>query len=160
MHGLVRSKLEHRCWCARGEDVSFTDVEIKIPDRKCDLRMWMTPCTGSVRGGFWGIWEKVSELRTRLRTGSVDFRGSQRPDEYARYGRRRRWCVGGGVDGKVIIERLCISLPYVETFKLKGNKKVSYLNLEVVSVFRVSGFLCSMYIWYEHSMYVSHISVS
>ena len=30
---------------------------------------------------------------------------------------------------------------------------------EVVSVFRVSGFLCSMYICYEHSMYISHIHV-
>ena len=35
-HGLVRCKLECRCWRARGEDVSFTDVKIKIPDRKCD----------------------------------------------------------------------------------------------------------------------------
>ena len=28
-----------------------------------------------------------------------------------------------------------------------------------VSVFRVSGFLCSMYICYEHSMYISHIRI-
>ena len=75
----------------------------------------MTSCTGSVRGGFWGFWKKSVELRTRHRTGRVDFRGSLRPDEFARYGRRTRW----GADGKVIIERLCISLPYVETFNSK-----------------------------------------
>ena len=43
-----------------------------------------------------GDFEKVSwvELRTRHRTRRVDFRGSQRPDEFVRYGRRTRW--GGG----------------------------------------------------------------
>ena len=45
------------------------------------------------------------------------------------------------------------------TFKLKGYKKVSFLNKEIISVFRVSRFLCSMYICYEHSMYVSHIRI-
>ena len=33
----------------------------------------------------------------------------------------------GGADGKFIIERLCISLPYVETFNSKVIN-VSYLN--------------------------------
>ena len=57
------------------------------------------------------IWKsQLVELRTRHRTRRVDFRGLQRPDEFARYGRRTRW----GADGKVIIERLCISLPYVK----------------------------------------------
>ena len=31
---------------------------------------------------------KKSELRTRLRTVRVDFRGSLGPDEFVRYGRR------------------------------------------------------------------------
>ena len=75
----------------------------------------MTSCTGSARGGFWEIW-KSQQLRTRLRTRRVNFRGSQRPDEFVRYGRRTRW---GGADEKVILERLCISLPYAETFNLK-----------------------------------------
>ena len=61
---------------------------------------------------IWGILKKSVELRTRLRTGSVDFRGSLRPDEFVRYGRRTRW---GGADRKVSIERLYLS-PYVETF--------------------------------------------
>ena len=61
----------------------------------------------------------------------------------------------GGADGKASIERLCFS-PYVEKpFNSKGIKK-SFVP-ELRSVFRVSGFLCSMYICYEHSMYVSHI---
>ena len=30
---------------------------------------------------------------------------------------------GGGSDEKARIERMCISLPYVETFTLKGNKR-------------------------------------
>ena len=77
--------------------------------------MWMTSCTGSARGGFWEIWEKSAELGSRHRTRWVDFRSSQWPDEFARYRRRPRW----GADGKAIIERLCISLPYVETFNSK-----------------------------------------
>ena len=115
----------------------------------------MTSCTGSARGGFWGFWKKAVELRTRHRTRRVDFRGSQRPDEFVRYGRRMRW----GADGKVIIERLCLS-PYVKKpFKLKGNKKFRTWTKKSSSLFRVSGFLCSMYICYEHSMYVSRIHV-
>ena len=42
----------------RGEDVSFTDVKIKIPDRKVDQRMWLTSCTGSARGVFCVFWRK------------------------------------------------------------------------------------------------------
>ena len=34
MHRLVRYKRERRYWRARGEDVSFSVVKIKIPDRK------------------------------------------------------------------------------------------------------------------------------
>ena len=59
--------------------------------------------------------KKSVELRTRHRMRRVDFRGSQRPDEFACYGRHTRW----EADRKVIIERLCISLPYVETFNSK-----------------------------------------
>ena len=71
--------------------------------------MWMTSSTEAHAEDF-GRFEKVSELRTRHRKRRVDFRGLQRPDKFARNGRRMRW----GADGKVIIERLCISLPYVE----------------------------------------------
>ena len=37
------------------------------------------------------ILKKVSELRTRLQMGRVDFRGSLRPDKFVRYGRRTFW---------------------------------------------------------------------
>ena len=62
-----------------------------------------------------GDLKKVSKLRTRLRTVRVDFRGSLRPDEFVRYGRRTWW----EADGKFVIERLSISVPYVETFNSK-----------------------------------------
>ena len=60
--------------------------------------------------GFWEIWKsQLVELRTRHWTRRVDFRGSQRPDEFAHYRRHTRWWA----DGKVNIERLCLS-PYVK----------------------------------------------
>ena len=64
-----------------------------------------------------------------------------------------------GADGKVIIESLCISLPYVE--KPFNSKVIKFRTWTKKSlrVFRVSRFLCSMYICYEHSMYVSHIRI-
>ena len=54
----------------------------------------------------------------------------------------------GGADGKVIIERLWISLPYVETF---NSKVIKAFVLELRSRKCFSWFLCSMYICYEHS---------
>ena len=96
------------CWRACGEDVSFTDVKIKIPDRTTDVNDVMHR-----KRARWilGDLKKSVELRTRHQTGRVDFRGSQRPDKFARYGRCTRW---GEADGKARIERMCISLPYVE----------------------------------------------
>ena len=55
-----------------------------------------------------GILKKVSGVETRHRTRRVDFRGSQRPDKFARYGHRRRW--GEGADEIARIERMYISL--------------------------------------------------
>ena len=98
-----------------------------------------------------GILKKVSSLSSWLGRRRLTFVCSPRP-----CGRCAR---DGGADGKVSIERLCISLPYVETFKLKGNKRFRTWTKKSISVFRVSGFLCSMYIRYEHSMYVSHICI-
>ena len=143
MHRLVRCKLEHRCWCAHGEDVSFTDVKIKIPDRKFDQEMWMTSCTG-------GFWKKWVELRTRLRTGRVDFRGSLRPDGFVCDRCHTRW----GADGKVIIERLCISLPYVETFNSKVIKGfITELRSRYVFFVFWDSYVLYICICYEHSMY-------
>ena len=66
-----------------------------------------------------GISKKVRELKARHRTRRFDFWGSQRRDEFARYGR--------GTDGggrwkrqrrKIVSISLCR-----RTFKLKGNKR-------------------------------------
>ena len=64
-----------------GEDVSFTDVKIKILRDVNDVMH-------RKRAQDFGRFEKVSELRTRHRTRRVDFRGSLRPDEFVHYGRR------------------------------------------------------------------------
>ena len=82
----------------RGADVSFKDVTIETPDRKCDRGMWMTSRIGS---GGWDL-RKVSELRLRPGRGQTNLCAT----DAAR--------VGEGADGKVSIERMCISLPYVE----------------------------------------------
>ena len=113
--------------------------------------MWMTSCTGSVRGGFGGIWEKsVSWVLPREKT--VDFR------LLAEAWRQVSHVLGVGADGKISIERWYLS-PYV---KNPFNSKVikSFVPELRNRVFPVSGFLCSMYICYEHSMYVSHIRIS
>ena len=118
MHGLVWYKLEHRCWRACGKDVSFRDVKIKIPDRKFDQEMWMTLCTGSARGGiggFWKTWESIVENVTPNGKGRLSGLAEARRI----FALRAPHVMGGGLDGKVIIERLCISLPYVETFNSK-----------------------------------------
>ena len=90
---------------ARGTDVSFRDVTMKIPDRGCD------------QGSEWRhapetwaeIWEKsVCWVLGQRKT--LDFRGSPKPGQRP-CGRCRTWF---GADGNVIIERLCLSLPYVE----------------------------------------------
>ena len=46
----------------RRADVSFRDVKIKIPDRG----MWMTSCTASECGGFWGIWKNEKDRLSGL----------------------------------------------------------------------------------------------
>ena len=62
-------------------------------------------------------------------------------------------------DGKVVIERLCLSLPYVE--KPFNSKVIKSFVPELRSrkCFCVSGFLCYLYTSYEHSMSISHIRI-
>ena len=108
-HWLVRCKVERRSWRARGEDVSFRDVKIKIPDRKFDQDMWMTSCTGSARGGSWGFWKKWVEFCLGRRR--LTFACSPWP------------CVGCA-RGLGQMEKSGVSLSLCRrTFKLKGNKK-------------------------------------
>ena len=77
----------------------------------------MTSRTGSTRGGFWGFWRKLVELRTRHWTRRVDFWGSLRRDEFARYGHRTR--LGGGGRWKSQNRKNVYLSPYVETFNSK-----------------------------------------
>ena len=70
--------------------------------------------------------------------------------------------VMGGADGKVIIERLCISLPYVEKpFNSKVIKSFvpELRSRKCFSCFRIPMFYVIIHKRYEHSMYISHIHV-
>ena len=97
-----------------GEDVSFTDIKIKIPERGCDQgcewRHALEVCAEDFRR-----FEKVSswELDSKRKGSTFE----------ARWGQTNLCATGtthdGGADGKVIIERLCLSLPYIETFNSK-----------------------------------------
>ena len=151
MHRIVRCKLEHRCWRVRGEDESFTDVKIKIP-WGCEWRH-SPEARAEDFGRFWKksvSWELDSE-EGRWLSFARRSQASGLVVGAARDG------MGGSSDGKVIIERLSISLPYVETF---NSKVIKGFVPELRSrVFRVSGFQCSMYMCYEHSMYISHIRI-
>ena len=109
----------------------------------------MTSCTGSVRGGFGGDLKKVSWVLPREKT--VDSRLLAEA-----LCRVRTWC---GADRKVIIERLCISLPYVETFNSKVIKGFvpELRSRYVFFVFRDSYVLC---IYVMNILCTFHISVS
>ena len=124
---------EHRCSRACGEDVSFRDVKIKIPDRKYNRRMCMTSCTGSVHKGFWGFEKKsVSRVLAPEEDGWL----LELAEALWRV-QRVLWA-----DGKVSIERLCLSLPYVE--KPFNSKVIKSFVPELKSrkCFCVLGFLC------------------
>ena len=127
----------------------FRVVKIKIPGPGD-----VNDVTGSVRGEFGGILKKSEvELRTRLRTGRVDFR----------YLAVALWRVphvlGRGADGKASIERLGISLPYVETFYSKVIRGFvpELRSRYVFFVFRDSCVLC---IYVINNLCTFHISVS
>ena len=142
MHGLARCKHERRYPRACEERTCYSEMSQQKPGMgneawECEWRHAL-----EVRGGFSEIWKsQLVELRTRLRTGRVDFRGTLRPDEFVRYGRHTCW---RRTDGKVSIERFCISFPYVETFNSKVIKGfVPELRSRFVFfVFRDSYVLC------------------
>ena len=116
--------------------------------------MWMTSCTGSVRGGFWGIWKK---------SVSWELDSEQEGSTFgARWGQTNLCATGVarvlGADGKVIIERLWISLSYVETFNSKVIKGFVHelRSRYVFFVFRDSYVLC---IYVMNILCTFHISV-
>ena len=76
----------------------------------------MTSCTGSVRGGFGGIWKKSVSW--------VGFLPLTKKGRLSGLAEARRICAlraphAIGADGKARIERMCIFLPCVETFNSK-----------------------------------------
>ena len=136
---------ERRCSRSHGKDVAFRNVKIKIPDRKCDRGMWMTSCTGSVHGGFGGF-EKSQKVEFCSPKMKVDFRSLRVP--HVVWG---RW--------KSQHRKIVYLPPYVEK-PLNSKVIKSFLpELRSRKCFRVSGFLCYLYMSYEHFMYVSHIHI-
>ena len=139
------------CWHARGEEVSFTDVKIKIPERKVDQWMWMTSCTGSARGGFWGFWKRA--LGSWLGRRRLTFASSPKPGQWPCGG-----CAhdGGGADENVSIERWYLS-PYVE--KPFNSKVIKSFVPELRSRMRFSCFGIPMfYVYMLWTFYVRFTS--
>ena len=88
VHGLLRCNINAGVH-TRGRNGRVTRRCHNSPNGKRGERVRVTSRTGSTRR-IWGILKKSVELRTRHRTRRVDFRGSNRLDEFARYGRRTR----------------------------------------------------------------------
>ena len=111
----------------------------------------MTSCTGSARGGFWWFWKsQLVESCCPRKKGDI------------RLLAEALWWVlhvmGGGGRWKSHHRKIVPLSPYVEKrFNSKVIKRFRTWTKKSLRVCRVSGFLCSMYICYEHSMYVSHI---
>ena len=146
MHGLLR------CNARGGADVSLRDVTIAQMGngaRECGWRH-----APEARGGFWGFWKsQLVELRTRLRTGRVNFRLLAKARTVALW----RMPYKMGCRWKSHHRKIVHLSPYVE--KPLNSKVIKSFVPELRSrkCFCVSGFLCSIYICYEYSMYVSHI---
>ena len=110
--------------------------------------MWMTSCTGSACARrILGILKKsVSWVKSCLGRRRLTFACSRRP--WAGVA-RDEW---GQIEKPE--QKECVSLSLCRrTFKLKGNNKFRTWtkNRKCFSCFRVSRFLSSMYICYEHS---------
>ena len=118
--------------------------------------MRVTSRTGSARRS-WGILKKAVEFCLGRRR--LDFACSPKPGQWPCGRCHTVFFWGGGADGKVIIERLCISLPYVETFNSKVIKGFvpELRSRYMFFVFRNSYVL---FIYVMNILYTFHISVS
>ena len=114
--------------------------------------MWMTSCTGSVRGGFGGgEFEKSQLVEFCRQEKKVDFRSLTEAlwrVPHMVWGRRK------SQHSKMVSLSLCRT-----TFKLKDNKKKGFVPEQRSRVCRVSGFLCPMLRSNVRSIYVSHIRI-
>ena len=139
MHGLLRCNIN-----TGGADVSLRDVTIALMGNRARECGW---CHAPEARRIWGILKKsVSWVQPREKTVSFRLLAEARPVAL--------WWLP---HGKVIIERLCISLPYVETFNSKVIKGfVPELRSYVFFVFRDSYVLC---IYVMNILCTFHISI-
>ena len=123
---------------AGGADVSLRDITIAQMGN--GAREWGWRHAPEARGGFWRFW-KSQLVQFCLGKRQLAFACSLKPGQWPSGGCHTCW---GGADGKVIIERLCISLPYVETFNSKVIKRFvpELRSRYVFFVFRDSYVLC------------------
>ena len=148
MYGLVRGKHERRCSRACGADVSFRDVTIKIIDRRCDQECeWRH--SPEARAEIWEKW--VSWVPASEEDGWLSLARRGLAAGFTRDMGGGRWKIH---HRKIVSLSLCR-----KTFKLKGNKKGFVPELRSREIFSVSGFLCYLYMSYEHSMNVSRTHV-
>ena len=106
-----------------------------------------------------GIWEKsVSWVLASEEDGWLSGLAEARP-VVCSGGRAWWWWWWGEADGKVSIERLCITLLMSKNLLTQKVIKSFVPELRSRRCFCVSGFLLSIYMSYEHSMYISHIYV-
>ena len=157
MQGLGRWKHERRCSRARGEDASFRDVKIKIPDLNINQGMWVTSRTRSVGWGF-GDLRKSSELSSCLRTRESTSRPGRGQTNLCATGTRA--LVGLRADDvKAAQHRKIVSLsrPHVEkNLNSKRWIKVSYPNqFRECRVFRIPYvYFTHPYIWLCNMFFV------
>ena len=149
MHGLVRCKHECRCSRACGADVSFRDVTIKIPDRRCDKGCGQG-CEWRHLPEAWAeIWEKsVSWVLASEEDGWLLGLAEARPVAL----RQVSHVVWGRWKSQLF--------PYVE--KSLNSKVIKSFVPELRSCKCFSYFgipMLSIYMSYEHSMYISHICI-
>ena len=120
MHGLLRCNINTGVR-ARGRSRRVTQRCHNSSHWKWGYGVWVTSRTGRARR-IWGDFEKVNELR--IDTGGVEMRPASGKDGWFSLASGElcggcHTCWGGGADEKARIERMCISLPYVETFNSK-----------------------------------------
>ena len=144
---------EHRCSHTRGEDESFREVKIKIPDRK----IWPGDVNDVMHRKrarrIWGIWEKsVSWVLASEEDGWLSGLAEIRPVVCSGV----LHVVGGR--WKSQHRKIVYHSPHVEKPFNSKVIKVSNLNYEFISVFCVSGFLLSINeLW---TFYVSKVKLA
>ena len=131
---------------AGGADVSLRDVTIaQMGNRATECGWRHAP---EARGGFWGFW-KSHLVEFCLGRRRLAFACSPKPGQWPCGGYHTCW---EGFRWKSQNRKNMYLSPYVE--EASNSKVIKSFVPELRSrVFRVSRFLCSMYICFEHSMY-------